>query len=67
MTCDTEAFKVYFREMLQQGILVAPSQFEGMFLSVEHSQQDIENTLAAMDNAFASVKKWQEQNNGTLS
>ena len=67
MTCDTEAFKVYFREMLQQGILVAPSQFEGMFLSVEHSQQDIEKTLSAMDNAFASVKKWQEQNNGTLS
>ncbi len=56
MTCDTELFKIYFREMLAQGVLVAPSQFEAMFVSVAHTERDLEQTFVAMDKAFAAVK-----------
>ena len=56
MTCDTELFKIYFREMLAQGVLLAPSQFEAMFVSVAHTERDLEQTFVAMDKAFAAVK-----------
>ena len=53
---DQEAFKVWFRAMLEQGIYLAPSQFETIFLSGAHTDADIETTLAASENAFAAVK-----------
>ncbi len=56
MTCNTELFKVYFKTMLEQGILIAPSQFEAMFLSAAHTEEDLQKTFAAMDKAFAAVK-----------
>jgi glutamate-1-semialdehyde 2,1-aminomutase len=46
---DTEAYARYFNGMLQQGIYLAPSQFEAMFLSDAHTQQDLELTIAAME------------------
>ena len=56
VSSDTEAFAVYFRTMLENGIMVAPSQFEAMFLSAAHTDADLEATFAAMDKAFAAVK-----------
>ena len=56
LSCDTDAFKTYFKVMLEQGILIPPSQFECMFLSAAHTEQDIQTTLAAMAKAFAAVK-----------
>lgn len=53
---DQEAFKVWFRTMLEQGIYLAPSQFETIFLSGAHTDADIETTLAASEKAFAAVK-----------
>lgn len=53
---DQEAFKVWFRAMLEQGIYLAPSQFETIFLSGAHTDADIETTLAASEKAFAAVK-----------
>lgn len=41
-TCDTEAFARYFRSMLDAGFLIAPSQFEALFVSLAHSYGDIE-------------------------
>lgn len=50
--CDAEAFKVYFHSMLEQGIYLPPSQFETNFLSLAHSPEDIEKTIAAAAKAF---------------
>ena len=54
---DQEAFKVWFRAMLEQGIYLAPSQFETLFLSLAHTDEDIDRTIAAAEKAFATVKK----------
>ena len=54
---EQEAFKVWFRAMLEQGIYLAPSQFETIFLSGAHTDADIETTLAASEKAFAAVKR----------
>lgn len=56
MRCDTEKFKVFFHKMLEQGIYLAPSAFEAGFMSLAHSEQDIEKTLQAADIAFATLK-----------
>ena len=53
--CDQEAFKVWFRAMLEQGIYLAPSQFETIFVSGAHTDEDIERTLLAAEKAFAAV------------
>ena len=47
---DTEAYAVYFNAMLQQGIYLAPSQFEAMFVSAVHSKEDLARTIEAMYN-----------------
>ena len=54
---DQEAFKIWFRAMLEQGIYLAPSQFETLFLSLAHTDEDIDRTIAAAEKAFAAVKK----------
>jgi len=50
--CDTAAYGRYFRAMLDQGIYLAPSQFETAFVSIAHSAEDIERTALAARNAF---------------
>ena len=45
---DTKAFSEYFKGMLAQGIHMAPSQFEAMFISLAHTKEDIDTTLKAM-------------------
>lgn len=57
---DQEAFKIYFRSMLEQGIYMAPSQFETLFMSGAHTEEDIDRTLAAAANAFAKVADYQQ-------
>jgi glutamate-1-semialdehyde 2,1-aminomutase len=47
LTSDRERFGKYFRTMLEQGIYLAPSQFEAGFVSIAHSDEDIERTLNA--------------------
>ncbi len=49
---DTGAFAKYFHAMLEQGINMAPSQFETGFMSLAHSDEDIEKTIAAARVAF---------------
>lgn len=44
---DTKRYARFFREMLDRGIFLAPSQFEAAFVSVAHTPQDIDRTLAA--------------------
>ena len=55
-SCDTRAFAAYFKAMLAQGIYVAPSQFEAMFVSAAHSDEDIARTVRAVGAACRAVK-----------
>lgn len=45
---DTEKYADYFNYMLEQGIYLAPSQFEAMFVSYAHSKEDLEKTCQAI-------------------
>lgn len=56
MQSDVARFNQFFHKMLQQGVYLAPSAFEAGFMSLAHSEQDIERTLAAADIAFAALK-----------
>jgi glutamate-1-semialdehyde 2,1-aminomutase len=51
---DTKAYAKFFHRMLEQGIYLAPSQFEAAFLSTAHTAADIEKTIAAARTAFKS-------------
>jgi len=46
-TSDLKLFSRYFGALLDLGVLIAPSQFEGMFVSLAHSDEDIEETIEA--------------------
>lgn len=59
--CDTDAFAVYFRSMLADGMLIAPSQFEALFLSLAHTDDDIRAFGAAARRALAKVVEYQAQ------
>ena len=54
-TSDLERFKAYFASMLDMGVSVAPSQFEGMFVSAVHTNEDIDATIEAHDIAFSRL------------
>lgn len=54
-SCDTKAFARYFNAMLNEGIYLAPSQFETAFMSAAHSEQDIEATIAAAAKCFKLI------------
>ncbi|WP_028392114.1 glutamate-1-semialdehyde 2,1-aminomutase [Bacillus cihuensis] len=54
---DLNFFGTYYREMAEQGVYLPPSQFEGLFLSTAHSDEDIEKTIAAAEQAFAKLRK----------
>jgi len=50
--CDTAAFATYFKAMLNEGVYLAPSQFETAFMSISHSQTEIDATIAAAAKCF---------------
>ena len=54
-TSDQAAFKIWFHSMLEQGIYMAPSQFEAGFMSAAHSDADIDRTVTAAKKAMAAV------------
>ena len=51
-TSDTEAFAGYFSHMLKEGIYLAPSQFEAMFVSAAVTEEEIDETLTAVRKYF---------------
>ena len=53
--CNTERFKRFFHLMLEQGVYLAPSAYEAGFVSCAHSQDDLDNTIAAAGNAFRQL------------
>ncbi|WP_347862645.1 glutamate-1-semialdehyde 2,1-aminomutase [Salimicrobium sp. PL1-032A] len=53
---DTDRFAAYYQGMIEEGIFLPPSQFEGLFLSTAHTDEDIEKTIEAAKKVFATLK-----------
>jgi len=54
-TSDTKKFARFFVEMMEQGIYLPPSQFEAWFVSLAHTQKDLDRTIDACDAAFKTM------------
>ncbi|GAC1577528.1 MAG: glutamate-1-semialdehyde 2,1-aminomutase [Candidatus Elarobacter sp.] len=54
-TADTDLYGRFFHAMLDRGYYFAPSQFEAGFLSLAHTEEEIDGTVAAADDALAEV------------
>lgn len=52
---DTQLFARYFKGMLEHGIYLAPSQFEAAFISGAHTEKEVEQTITAAREVFASL------------
>lgn len=52
---DLKKYAAYFEKMLTRGIYLAPAQFEAMFLSYAHTEEDIEETLSAAEEVFSAL------------
>jgi glutamate-1-semialdehyde 2,1-aminomutase len=52
---DVERFKTFFHGMLDEGIYLAPSAFEAGFVSAAHSDDDLNQTIAAAAKVFATL------------
>ena len=55
-TSHTDKFSGFFQSMLKKGIYIAPSQFEAGFISLAHTEEDIEKTVKAAYEAFSEIK-----------
>lgn len=53
--CDVERFKQFYHGMLDKGIYLAPSAFEAGFVSIAHSDADIDDTIDAARQVFAGL------------
>ncbi|MEO9385181.1 glutamate-1-semialdehyde 2,1-aminomutase [Chromobacterium phragmitis] len=53
--CDIERFKRFFHAMLDEGVYFAPSAYEAGFVSIAHTDEMIEQTIAAAGRAFAGL------------
>lgn len=53
---DGEMFGRFFKLMLSKGVNLAPSKYEAWFLTTEHTEEDIVETIAALDYAFSQLK-----------
>ncbi len=53
--CDVARFKLFFHAMLSRGIYLAPSAFEAGFVSLAHTDKDIDRTLECADEAFKEL------------
>jgi glutamate-1-semialdehyde 2,1-aminomutase len=53
--CDTERYGALFRHLLAHGIYVAPSQFEALFVSLAHGDEEIDRTIAQVRSFFEAA------------
>ena len=49
-SCNTEEFGKYFRSVLQQGVYLAPSQFESLFISQSIGKEEVKKIVSAFEN-----------------
>ncbi|MFC3040029.1 glutamate-1-semialdehyde 2,1-aminomutase [Virgibacillus xinjiangensis] len=52
---NLDYFAQYYRAMIEEGIFLPPSQFEGLFLSTAHTDEDIDQTVEAIRKAFSKI------------
>lgn len=55
MKCDTEKYAMFFKKMLDKGILLPPAQFEGWFLSSAHTDEDVELTIEKVKESLREI------------
>lgn len=55
LTCDTEKYAQFYREILKQGVYFPPAQFETCFLSCAHDLDDVEKTVNAIEIALDKI------------
>jgi len=55
-TSDLDLFARYYRGMVENGIFLPPSQFEGIFLSAAHTDDDIDRTVEAAEKTFKAIR-----------
>ncbi|GBU13868.1 glutamate-1-semialdehyde aminotransferase [Enterobacterales bacterium] len=55
MQCNVERFKKFFHLMLEEGVYLAPSAFEAGFMSLAHTQEDIQRTIDAARRCFSKL------------
>ena len=56
-TAETEKFSMFIsRQLLKKGVFIPPSQFECCFLSIMHSDEDIQKTLEIIDEGMKTIK-----------
>lgn len=53
--CNGDRFNAFFHGMLDEGIYLAPSSYEAGFMSLAHSEDDIENTIAAAERVLKTL------------
>ena len=53
--CDLERFKRFFHLMLEEGVYLAPSAFEAGFVCAAHTEQEVNDTIAAAERSFAKL------------
>ncbi|MCW3491149.1 glutamate-1-semialdehyde 2,1-aminomutase [Dethiobacter alkaliphilus] len=56
-TSSIPRFRTYFKTLLENGVYIAPSQFEAGFVSLAHTLAEVEKTIHAADKAFAAAKE----------
>ena len=54
--CDLDFFAAFYKGMRDQGVYIAPSQFEALFLSAAHSDEDVDATISAAENVLKNLK-----------
>ena len=55
--CDTKRFARFFHAMLENGVYLPPSQFEAAFVSVAHTDEDLDQTIRAARRSFAEAAR----------
>ena len=53
---NARQFAAFFREMLSRGVLLAPSQFEALFVSSAHTDEDVDRTVELCRESLAAVR-----------
>jgi glutamate-1-semialdehyde 2,1-aminomutase len=56
-TCDLELFSSFYKGMRQQGVYIAPSQFEALFISTAHADEHIDATASAAEQVLKNIVK----------
>ncbi len=59
--CDTELFSRFFKECLEEGVYLPPSQFEAFFLSTKHDDNIVKQAVSKFHTALQKTKDWMEK------